>query len=161
MGRHSAEEFERVIRPQRVTKKTDEDDKPARVTEDQDYVIMMWRLTRALEARTINNPELLAQVVQLGYRYAEIVNVAIAVNAERFAIDPRRGASMAECGRLLGISKQSASERRHRGQEVIDTRVDAAGAVRFSEAQRERQAVEDAAEYAVTNLAEWRERRSA
>ena len=153
MGRHSAAEFEAVIRPQRPA--------PKNVTEDQDYVLLMWRMTRALEARTINNPELLAQVVQLGYRYAEIVNVAIAVNADRYAIDPRKGASMAECGRLLGISKQSASERRARGQDVIDARVEAAGAVKFSEAKREREAVEDAAEYAVTHLAEWRERRSA
>lgn len=152
MGRHSADDIAAVIRPQR----------PARHTvENADFLLMMWRLTRALEARTIDDPEMLPQVVALSTRLAEVVNVAIAVNAERYAVDPRRGASMAECGRVLGISKQSASERRHRGDDAIDARVEAAGAVRFAEARRERSIVESVSHQAVTNLADWRERRSA
>lgn len=151
MGRHSADEFGALIRPQRRTE---------RVTEHADYLAMMWRMARALEARAIDDPELLPQVVAYAQRMSEIVNVAIAVNSERYAIDPRRGASMAECGRALGISKQSASERRGRGQEVIDARVEAAGAVRFAEAARERDAIRAAADYAVTNLADWRARRA-
>lgn len=129
--------------------------------EDTEFVAMMWRMARATEARTIENPEMLTQVIALAQRFAEIVNVAIAANAERYQIDPRRGASMMECARLLGISKQSASERKARGVAVMGERIDAAGAARFSEAKRERQAIEAAAEHAVTNLADYRARHQA
>lgn len=131
------------------------------VTEDQDFVLMLWRQVRALEARAIENPELLTQCLALTQRLSEVVNVTIAANAARFAVDPRRGASMAECGRLLGISKQSASERKQRGEAVMAARIEAAGAVRFGEAKREREAVQAAAEHAVVNLDAYRARHSA
>jgi hypothetical protein len=132
-----------------------------RVVEDDEYLLMMWRMVRALEARTIENPELLIQAVALAQRLAELVNVAIAANAERYSVDPLSAASMAECARAMGISKQSASERRARGAAIMAERIDAAGAVRFSEAARERQAIEQANELAVTSLAEYRARHAA
>jgi hypothetical protein len=146
----AVERFSDLIRPRRRD--------PERVTENSDYLAMLWRMIRALEARAIDDPEVLPQVIALAQRLAEVVNVAVTVNAERFAIDPMMGASMAECARVLGISKQSASERKARGREVIDARVEAAGAVRFSEARREREAIETAAQFAVTQLAEYRAR---
>lgn len=137
-------------------------DRPARpVVENEEFVAMLWRMVRALEARAIEDPTLLTQVVALAQRLSEITNVTIAANAERFAIDARRGASMAECARVLGISKQSASERRARGVAVMSQRIDAAGAVRFAEAKRERAAITAAAEHAVSSLADYRARHAA
>jgi hypothetical protein len=134
---------------------------PQRTVEDDDYVRMMLRMVRALEARAINNPAIIADVVALAQRLAEVTNVAIACNAQRFAVDPRSGASAAECGRVLGIAKQSVSERRKLGEKTMAERIEAAGAVKFSEAKREAEIVRRAAEHAVVSLADWRERRSA
>ena len=146
--------FLAVIRPERRTA-------PERVTEDGEYLLLMWRMVRALEARAIERPENLAQVAALAHRLAEVVNVAIAANADRYAINPALGASMAECARILKISKQSASERRARGVAIMSDRIDAAGAARFAEAQRERAAVAAARDAAVTYLSEYRARHAA
>lgn len=153
MGKHSAAEIGDLIAPRRR-----DDTRP--VVEDQDYMLMLMRMIRAAEYRATQNPEMLPQLVLGAQRLAEAANVAIAVNAERYAVNPYSAASMGECARVLGISKQSASERRARGQEVIDRRVDAAGATRFSEAARERDAVQAAAEHARTNLVDFVERRA-
>lgn len=149
----AAERFSALIAPRRRD--------PERVTEDAAFVAMLWRMVRALEARAINNPEVIPQVIALAQRLAEVTNVAISVNADRYAIDEHMGVSMAECARILGMTKQSASERRGRGRAVIETRLEAAGAVRFSEARRERAAIEQAAEYAAVNLADYRARHAA
>lgn len=142
---------------------------PKHVIDGADYVAMLWRMIRALELRAIDDPELLPQAVALAQRLDEVVNVAIAANAERYAIDPRLGASAAECGRILGASKQAASQRRSRGKAVMLARIAAAGAVpltpkgapEFSvEAKRERAAIDAAAEHAVTYLADFRARRA-
>jgi hypothetical protein len=98
-------------------------------------------------------------VLALAQRLNEVANVAIAENARRYAVDPRRGASMMECARTLGITKQSASERRRTGDRIIAERLAAAGAARFAEAARERAAIERAQAYAVASLAEYRARR--
>jgi hypothetical protein len=134
---------------------------PKHTIEDEEFVAMLWRQLRAFEARTIDNPENLPQAVALARRLDELVNVALAANAERYAIDPRRGASAAECGRILGASKQAASQRRARGKAIMAARIAAAGAIPFAEARRERQAISAAAEHAVVSLAEWRARRAA
>lgn len=142
---------------------------PRRIVEDAEYLAMLWRMARGLEKRTIENPQMIPQVLALVERLSEIANVAIAANAERYSIDPMRGASMMECARLMGISKQSASERRARGSRIISERIDQAGAVRFSEAHREKAAINAAAEFAqeqlsdarITQLAEYRARHRA
>jgi hypothetical protein len=121
---------------------------------------MLMRMIRTWEARVIDDPEMLAQNVMIAQRMNEITNVAIAANAERYAVDPRRGASMAECARILGISKPSASERRARGVVVMAERIDRAGAVRFAEAQREREALAAAHGHAVTHLSDYVARRA-
>jgi hypothetical protein len=126
--------------------------------DDAEYGQFLMRAIRAWEARVIENPEMLGQNEMMRQRFAEITNVAIAANAERYAIDARRGASMAECARILGISKPSASERRARGVAIMADRIDKAGAVRFAEAQRERQALSAAREHAVDQLAAYRAR---
>lgn len=126
--------------------------------EDQDYLEMLWRMIRALEARAANNPEIIIQMIALDQRLAEACNVAIAISAERYQVDPKLGASAGEIARLLGITKQSISERRARGRAVMAERIDAAGATRFSEAAREKAAIVKAQDHAVTSLAEYRAR---
>ena len=133
---------------------------PKHVIDGADYVEMLWRMIRALELRAIEDPELLPQAVALAQRLDEVVNVALAANAERYAVDPRLGASAAECGRILGASKQAASQRRARGKAIMAARIAAAGAIEFAEAKRERAAIAAAAEHAVTNLADFRTRRA-
>lgn len=139
---------------------------PKHVTEDREFLLMMWRMTRALEARAIENPEMLTQAVALAQRLSELVNVAIATSAERHAIDPHRAASMRECARAMGISAASASERKIRGDKVIAKRLADAGAARIgkhraSEPEREAATIDRAAEHAAVSLADFRARRAA
>jgi hypothetical protein len=133
---------------------------PKHTIDGTEYVAMLWRMIRALELRAIDDPELLPQAVALAQRLDELVNVALAANAERYAVDPRLGASAAECGRILGASKQAASQRRARGKAIMAARIAAAGAIPFAEAKRERAAIDAAAEHAVVNLADFRARRA-
>lgn len=126
--------------------------------DDADFGAMMMRLIRAWEKRVIENPEMLATNELLLQRLREITNVAIAANAERYARDPRKGASMAECARLLGIKVPTASERRSRGKAIMAARVEAAGAINFAEAKREREALAAAAEHAAVSLDAYRAR---
>ena len=133
---------------------------PKHLIDGAEYVEMLWRMIRALELRAIEDPELLPQIIALGQRLDEVVNVAIAGNAERYAIDPRLGASAAECGRILGASKQAASQRRARGKAIMAARIAAAGAIPFAEAKRERAAIAAAAEHAVIKLADYRARKA-
>lgn len=133
-----------------------------RVTENAQFMEALWRWVRAAEVRAIEDPEMLPQLFELSKRMADAVNVAIAANAERFAIDPRLGASMAECARILGIKKQSASDRRKLGAEIINARLRKAGAVKlkYSEAKEEKQIIRDTAAKAIIGLDEWRKRKA-
>lgn len=133
---------------------------PRPTMDDQEYAEFAMRVIRGLEARAIGNPEMLPAARVLADRAAEIVNVAIAVNAERYAIDPRSGISMIECSRILGIDKGAASRRRARGVAVMGDRIDRAGAARFAEAKRERQLLVEARAEAVDELAAYRARRA-
>lgn len=136
--------------------------------EGPQFVAMLWRMLRALEVRAIDDPELLPQIVELAHRLDEMVNVAISANADRYAIDPRRGMSAAECGRILGASKQAASQRRARGREVMMRRIDSAGVVHFSkkgrkissETARELDAIEQTERHAAVSLEAWRARKA-
>lgn len=142
-----------------------------RVTEDADFLRMLWRLVRALEERTIERPENLPQVLALVQRFNEIVAVVVAENADRFAADPFSGASMAECGRALGVKKQTASQYRERGVRILERRLadallaagvtDLAARRRSTEAAREAAAIEAAAEFAVVEMADFLARRRA
>lgn len=126
--------------------------------DDAEFGEFLMRLIRAWEKRVIENPEMLAQNELMVQRFKEITNVTIAANAQRYARDPRLGASMAECAKLLGISNPSASERRARGTKIMAARVAAAGAVNFAEARREREALAAAAEHAAVSLVAYRAR---
>jgi hypothetical protein len=154
--------------------------------DDEEYGLFLMRAIRAWERRVIENPEMLAQNAAMAQRLAEVMAVAIAANAERYAVDPRRGASMLECARILGMSKAGASGARARGVAIMSERIDRAGAARFAEAQRQAQTVDAAAaakridragwsveaarerdalraahEHAVDELAAWRARKAA
>lgn len=124
--------------------------------ENDEFLAGVWRMVRALERRTIDDPTLLPQAVALAQRLAEVTNVAIYANAERYEIDPMLGASMAECARILGVSKQAASQRKQLGKGIMLGRIAAAGAIPFAEAKREKEAIRAAATHAVTVLSEYR-----
>jgi len=121
---------------------------PKQVTENDKYIAMMQRMIRGLETRAINDPAMLAQVLLLAQRLAEIVPVVVATSHDAYAVDPRLAPSMIECAALLGITKQSASERRHKGDKIIAARLAEHGLKSMSIAARERAARERAAAYA-------------
>jgi len=133
--------------------------KAKHTTEDSDFVAMMQRQLRALEARAINDPALLPQVLMLAQRLAEIVNVVIATSADTFRVDPYAAPSMGECARVLGITKQSASDRRKLGEQVIAGRLAELGVESFALARREREARERAARHAAETMPVYTERR--
>lgn len=154
-----AERFLDVLRGGRTPKHT---------IDDEEYGAGLMRMIRAWEKRVIDNPAMLAQNELMRQRFSEITNVAIAANAERYAIDPRKGASMMECARILGmvdkdgkVKKGTISGRRAIGIAIMAERIDAAGAIKFSEAKRERKALADARDHAVTYLADYRARHAA
>lgn len=134
---------------------------PKHKIDDEEFVVMMFRMVRALEERAINNPFILPHVAQLEARMREVQNVVIASNADRYNTDPRLGASMMECARLLGMTKQSATDRRKKGAATLLARIAGAGVVRFSEAKREREMIQRATDSAVASLDDFRARRSA
>jgi hypothetical protein len=154
------ERFLDVLRPPKTGKarQREQDRTPI---DNAEYGAFLMRAIRAWEARVIDDPEMLAQNVLMEQRFKEITNVVIAANAERYAVDPRRGASMAECARILGMSTPAASKRRALGVAIMADRIDRAGAVRFSEARREREALERAHEHAVAELSDYRARHAA
>lgn len=129
--------------------------KHSRVTEDEDYVAFVQRAVRGLERRAIENPAILAQVIMIAQQLAEIPNVVIATSAARFAQDPFRAPSAGELGRMLGMKKQSVSERRKVGDRIIFERQMGVETM----AQRERAARTRAARHADEMLAEFIERR--
>lgn len=127
-----------------------------RVTENDDFIAMMQRMIRALERRAIDDPSVLAQVIMLAQRLAEIPNVVIATSAVRYSNNPMAAPSAGEIARLLGMTKQSASDRRKIGDRILTDR--ALGEVPMS--QRERAARTRAARHAEDTLASWLERRT-
>jgi hypothetical protein len=149
---------------------------------DEDYLAFVGRVIAGLEVRAVSNPALLLAIAGrpagedtpeirgLAGRLADIVNVAISINADRYEQDPHAGASAAECGRVLGVSKQAASKRRERGEAVLARRLAAAGgtslgdyrkAVRAAEADTARTERETAAASAAVDLAAYRARHAA
>ncbi len=143
----ASEQFAQVLNPTRR--------EPKHRVDDEDYVAFVLRALRGLEARSLGNATLLPQMILVAQRAAEAVNTAIAVNAERFALDPAAGASMGECARAVGITKQSASQRRQIGERIMAERIREAGGVSFSEAKRERAAIKKAAEHAAEAMPEY------
>lgn len=130
---------------------------PRNTTENDQYVAMMQRMIRALERRAIDDPAILAQVLLLAQQLSEVVNVVVATSAEKYSRDPYSSPSMAECAAILGIKKQSASDRRKLGERTIAERLAAAGAVSFSAAKRERAARAAAAQHAEQAAPVWAE----
>jgi hypothetical protein len=133
---------------------------PRPTMDDQEFAEFAMRVVRAFEARVIDNPELLPAARVLADRSAEVINVAIAINADRYKVDPRSGVSMLECSRILKIDPAAASRRRARGVVTMGERIDRAGAAKFAEAKREREELLTARERAVDELAAYRARRA-
>lgn len=129
--------------------------------EDREFFTMLLRMLRAAEFRAIERPENLNQLLGIVGRAKEIIDVAIAVNAARYAVDKRSGASVGECGRALGISQQAASQRRIVGDKIMARRVEGAGVAKFSEAAREREIVDSAVARGAVCLATFRARKAA
>jgi hypothetical protein len=123
--------------------------------ENDDYIAMMQRMIRALERRAIDDPAILMQVILLAQQLAEITNVVIAVSAARYSNNRFSAPSAGEIGRMLGMSKQSAGERRARGDRTLFERQVGIETM----AQRERQARTLAAKHAESTLTSWLTRR--
>jgi hypothetical protein len=151
-----------AVRPARVTRTGKPWPAPKNVIDDADFAEFLLRMIRNWEQRVIANPEMLAQHRVIQARTSEISDVAIAINAARFAVDQRSGVSMLGCARILGVGKSDASRARARGVAIMGDRIDRAGAARFAELQRERDAVKAAQETPayVDELAAWRARRA-
>jgi hypothetical protein len=133
-----------------------------RVTENADFVAMMQRQIRALETRAADDPAMLAQVIMLSQRLNEVANVVIAKSASTYKINPFKAPSMMEIARMLGMTKQSASDRRKIGDRILaDRMAEAAGLGTFADAKRERAARERAAEHAAATMPEYLTRRHA
>lgn len=132
--------------------------KPKRVVENHEYLLMLWRMSRGLEARAVEDPEMLTQIMALSQRFSEIVNVAVASSAERYARNPHSAASIGEIARVMGLSRQAVSQRRARGIAVMVDRVLKSGAIRFSEAKREREAIKAAQQHVEETMPEYRAR---
>lgn len=120
------------------------DCKPRPAMDDADFAAALMRMLRAWGVRVTEDPENLATHKVIANYTREISDVAIAINAERYNIDPRLGVSMLGCARIMGVSRSTASEARARGVAHMAARIDRAGAARFSEAKRERQMIEEA-----------------
>jgi len=132
------------------------DREPRNVTEDEQYVAMLWRMARGLERRTIANPELLTQVAALAQRLSEVVNVALYASAVQYDTDPYAAASMGECARAMGITRQSASDRKAIGRATVEARLEPARlGQRFAEAKREREAIAAAAAHAAEQMPQY------
>ncbi len=128
-----------------------------RVTENDDYIAMLQRMIRKLEERAVDDPAVLAQVILLAQRLAEIPNVVIAKSAAAYQLDPYAAPSAGEIGRLLGMKKQSVSDRRKIGDRILFERSIGEDTI----PQRERAARTRAARHADEALADWLERREA
>lgn len=129
--------------------------------ETSDLIAGVYRQLRAIEQRTWDDPQNIAQLLGLAGRIEEAVNIALYVNSVRNARDPRTGASYTETAVLLGMTRQGARKRGLLGREALRQRDIAAGAIPFAEAKRERAAIQAAAEYAAVNLADWVARKRA
>lgn len=135
---------------------TSKPEKAKRITETSDYIAMMQRMIRSLETRAVDDPSVLAEVIMLAQRLAEVPNVVIARSAAAYATDPHKAPSAGEIGRLLGMAKQSVSERRKVGERLLFERSMGEDTI----PQRERAARTRARRHAETTMADWLERRT-
>lgn len=132
--------------------------KVKRVTENADFIAMIQRQIRALEARAISDPSILAEVIMLAQRLAEIPNVVIATSAARYLAEgPMAAPSAGEIANLLGMKKQSASERRKIGDRILFDRAMGEDTI----PQRERIARTLARKHAEATMADWLGRKDA
>lgn len=123
--------------------------------ENGDFIAMLQRMIRALEIRAMEDPSVLAEVMMLAQRLAEVPNVVIASSAARYALDRYASPSAGEIAGMLGMTKQSVSERRKIGDRTMMER--AMGETTMP--QRERIARTLARRHAETTMAAWLERR--
>jgi type IV secretory pathway TrbL component len=133
-------------------------DKAPRVTENDDYIAFVQRVVRGLEKRAIEDPAILAHVLMVAQQLSEIANVVVATSAARYKLDPYASPSMGECAAVLGITKQSASDRRKIGDKILAERLVASQQENYSRARAEFAARQRAAAYAAQKMPEWARR---
>lgn len=151
MGKHSLEA--RQALQEDAQRRADA--RAQRTTENDDYVAFAQRVVRGLERRAIEDPAMLAQIILIAQQLAEAPNVVIATCAARYSSDPYSAPSAGEIARLLGMTKQSASDRRKIGDRIIFERTMGEETI----PQRERAARTKARRHAETTMAEWLARR--
>lgn len=134
---------------------------PSPVRDTDEIVASVQRQIRALEERAMDDPAVLAQIIMLAQRLAEIPNVVIAVSSDSYKADQMAAPSMQEIARLLGMKPQSAHDRLKIGERIIEDRLSAAGVQTMTAAKRERTAREAAAKHAAETMPEWATRRAA
>jgi len=130
-------------------------EKEKRVTENADYIAFLQRGIRGLEARAIDDPSILAEVIMLAQRLAEIPNVVIATSAARYSNDPYSSPSANEISAVLGMSPQAVSQRRKIGDRTLFERQVGEETI----PQRERIARTLARKYAEDTMAAWLQRK--
>ena len=135
--------------------------KPSTPQEDDQFIAMLQRNIRALEARAIADPSILAQVLMLAQRLAEIPNVVIAVSSDTYKVDQYAAPSMREIAAVLGMKPQSAWDRLNKGEATIETRLEELGLGSLTAAKKEKKSREYAAKHAAETMPEWQERRNA
>lgn len=145
MGKHSADEAYVPPRKRGV------------FTENDRYVSMVARMVDALERRATDDPSILPEVSLLAERFGEIIPAVVATSAARYKQDPRRAPSAGEISRLMGVTPQSISETRKKGDRVLSDRVMGETTVR----RRDRIARTLARKSADSVLASWLERKDA
>lgn len=147
-----ADVFLDAIKPTKKVGKDGKPRKPKHAIDDHEFAEFVMRMVRRLEERAIDNAGIILMCKLIAERLDEVVDVALAANAANYAKDPHSGFSAAECGRLLGATKQAASQRRARGLRIMLDRIEAAGLTVFAEAKRERAAVKAAEQLATDRL---------
>lgn len=131
--------------------------RPKVFTENDQFVSFAARIVERLEQRAHDDPSILPAIDLLAERFAEIVPVVIAQSAARYSQDPRLSPSAGEIAALMGVKKQSVSERRKKGDRIVLERAMGERTVR----RRDRVARTIERKHADATLAGWLERKGA
>lgn len=120
----------------------------------------LQRQIRALEARVIDDPQWLAEVILLAQRLSEVTDVAIASNMAKRAAAPAAqrpyvAPSGNELAALLGMKPQSITDRRKRGDRTLLERMMGQDTM----SRRDRLAASNARAHAERELADFLARR--
>lgn len=119
-------EFEQLVNTPRRVRKNKVTGEPieAKVTEDAEYIAMVYRMVEGLERRAINNPDnVLPHLAGLKARMQDIENVTIATTVLRYRRDKRTGRSGNDMARMLRITPQAITAKIRRGEQAMFNRI--------------------------------------